>query len=390
MSDRKASDFSVLDSLNLNEEIALEGHIFHIDISETKNGNTKCDFIITDYADSIGCRIFLKKSEDVKIGLNDWVKVIGRLEADRFNGEYYINTKKIDKIEPKMQARKDNAEKKRIELHAHTNMSEMSGVVSAKDLAKRAKEFGHEAIAVTDFGVVHSFPFAYKESNDNFKIIFGVEAYVVDDEQDMITKPSDKLIEEEVYVVFDIETTGLDPYNDKIIEIGAIKLKGKEIIDEFSVFVNPEMNIPKEITKLTNITNDMVKDADNIEKVLPEFVEFCKDTTVVAHNAKFDVGFINQKAKNQGLEYSPSVIDTLHWARVLLPDQKRFGLKNIATYFNISLENHHRAVDDAKATAEIFQKFLNMVLRAGNKYTKCRNFEYNDTCKKSGRIKGSL
>lgn len=160
VSDRKASDFSVLDSLNLNEEIALEGHIFHIDISETKNGNTKCDFIITDYADSIGCRIFLKKSEDVKIGLNDWVKVIGRLEADRFNGEYYINVKKIDKIEPKMQARKDNAEKKRIELHAHTNMSEMSGVVSAKDLAKRAKEFGHEAIAVTDFGVVHSFPFA--------------------------------------------------------------------------------------------------------------------------------------------------------------------------------------------------------------------------------------
>ena len=125
------------------------------------------------------------------------------------------------------------------------------------------------------------------------------------------------------------------------------------------------MGIPEEITKLTNITNDMVKDADNIEKVLPEFLEFCKDTTVVAHNAKFDVGFINQKAKNQGLEYSPSVIDTLHWARVLLHDQKRFGLKNVANYFNISLENHHRAVDDAKATAEIFQKFLNMVLSKG-------------------------
>ena len=241
----------------------------------------------------------------------------------------------------------------------------MSGVVSAKDLAKRAKEFGHSAVAVTDFGVVHSFPFAYKESDENFKIIFGVEAYVVDDEQEMITKPADRLIEDEIYVVFDIETTGLDPYKDKIIEIGAIKLKGKEIIDEFSVFINPEIDIPEEITALTNITNDMVKDAEKVETVLPKFLEFCKDTTVVAHNAKFDVGFINQKAKNLGLEYSPSVIDTLHWARILLPEQKRFGLKYIANYFNVVLDNHHRAVDDAKATAEIFQKFLNMVLSRG-------------------------
>ncbi|MDO5088177.1 MAG: PolC-type DNA polymerase III [Leptotrichiaceae bacterium] len=363
--DRKTSEFTVLESLNSGEAIALEGHIFDINISETKNGNIKYDFLITDYTDSIGCRIFGKPNEDLKIGLNDWVKVNGIFEQDRFTGEFYINTKKVDKIEPKIAKRKDNAEKKRVELHAHTNMSEMSGVVSAKDLAKRAKEFGHSAVAVTDFGVVHSFPFAYKESSDDFKIIFGVEAYVVDDEQEMITKPSEKLIEEEIYVVFDIETTGLDPYKDKIIEIGAIKLKGKEIIDEFSVFINPEISIPEEITSLTNITDEMVKDAEKIETVLPEFLEFCKGTTVVAHNAKFDVGFINQKAKNLDLEYSPSVIDTLHWARILLPDQKRFGLKYIANYFNVVLDNHHRAVDDAKATAEIFQKFLNMILSKG-------------------------
>jgi len=364
--DREASEFSILESLNTSENIALEGQIFHVDTSETKNGNLKCDFLITDYNDSIGCRIFAKDTTELKdINLNDWVKVNGIFEADRFTGEYYVNTKRVDKIEPKIFSRKDNAEKKRIELHAHTNMSEMSGVVSAKDLAKRAKEFGHSAVAVTDFGVVHSFPFAYKESDENFKIIFGMEAYVVDDEQEMITKPSDKLIEEEIYVVFDIETTGLDPYKDRIIEIGAIKLKGKEIIDEFSVFVNPEMDIPEEITRLTNITNDMVKDAEKVEEILPKFLEFCKNTTVVAHNAKFDVGFINQKAKNQGLEYSPSVIDTLHWARILLPEQKRFGLKYIANYFNVSLDNHHRAVDDAKATAEIFQKFLNMILSKG-------------------------
>ncbi|EEY35648.1 PolC-type DNA polymerase III [Pseudoleptotrichia goodfellowii] len=362
---RETSEFSILENLNLGEGIALEGQIFDINISETKNGNLKYEFLITDYTDSIRCVIFPKNNETLKISLNDWVKVNGIFEPDKFTGEFYIRTQKVDKIEPKISKRFDNAEKKRVELHAHTNMSEMSGVVSAKDLAKRAKEFGHSAVAVTDFGVVHSFPFAYKESDENFKIIFGVEAYVVDDEQEMITKPADRLIEDEIYVVFDIETTGLDPYKDKIIEIGAIKLKGKEIIDEFSVFINPEIDIPEEITALTNITNDMVKDAEKVETVLPKFLEFCKDTTVVAHNAKFDVGFINQKAKNLGLEYSPSVIDTLHWARILLPEQKRFGLKYIANYFNVVLDNHHRAVDDAKATAEIFQKFLNMVLSRG-------------------------
>ena len=170
VADRKTSEFKVLDSLNLNEEVALEGHIFHIDISETKNGNIKCDFIITDYTDSIGCRIFLKNTGELKIGLNDWVKVIGRFEIDRFTGEHYINAKKIDKIEPKMIERKDNAEKKRIELHAHTNMSEMSGVVSAKDLAKRSKEFGHEAIAVTDFGVVLIIDNISFHSKNYFKI----------------------------------------------------------------------------------------------------------------------------------------------------------------------------------------------------------------------------
>ena len=363
--DREASPFSALETLHSGEGIALEGQIFNVENRETKNGNIRFDFMITDYTDSIGCRIFLKPGEDLQLSIDDWVKVNGIFEQDRFSGEFYINTKKVDKIEPKLSKRIDNAKKKRIELHAHTNMSEMSGVMSAQNLAKRAKEFGHSAVAVTDFGVVHSYPFAYKESSDDFKIIFGVEAYMVDDEQEMITKPSDRLIEDEIYVVFDIETTGLDPFKDRIIEIGAIKLKGKEIIDEFSVFINPEIDIPEEITALTNITNDMVKDAHTVEEILPKFLEFCKDTTVVAHNAKFDVGFINQKAKNLDLEYSPSVIDTLHWARILLPDQKRFGLKYIANYFNIVLDNHHRAVDDAKATAEVFRKFLNMVLSKG-------------------------
>lgn len=363
--ERESSEFSVLDSLNSGESVALEGHIFQIEIKETKNGTFICDFLITDYTDSIGCRVFLKNRKELEITKGNWVKVTGIFEPDKFSGEFYIRAQKIDKIEDKILKREDRAPVKRIELHAHTNMSEMSGVVSAEELVKRAREFGHKAVAVTDFGVVHSFPFAQKGAKDGFKVIFGIEAYVVDDEQEMITKPKDINIEEETYVVFDIETTGLDPYKDKIIEIGGIKLKGKNITDTFSVFINPQIPIPAEITKLTNITDDMVKDAETLDKVLPRFLEFCKDTTVVAHNAKFDVGFINQKAKSLNLEYSPSVIDTLHWARILLPDQKRFGLKYVANYFNVSLDNHHRAVDDAKATAEIFQKFLNMVLSKG-------------------------
>ena len=271
----------------------------------------------------------------------------------------------MESIESEETKKEDNAPKKRVELHAHTNMSEMSGVMSIKDYAKRAKEFGHSAIAVTDFGVVHSFPFAFKEANENFKIIYGVEAYVVDDEAQMITNPKDLGIEEETYVVFDIETTGFDPFNDKIIEIGAVKMKGKEIIDEFSEFVNPKIPIPKEIVKLTSITDEMVKDAPDIKTILPRFLEFCGDSTVVAHNAKFDVGFIKQKSSDQNLEFSPSVVDTLPLARALLVNEKKFGLANLTKYFGIILESHHRAIDDARATAEVFQKFFNMIITKG-------------------------
>lgn len=365
--DMDAVPFSTLDILNDGENVALEGKIFNLDMKEIKNGKLMCDFMITDYTNSVSCRIFFspKEKEDVQVKLGSWVKITGTFEADMYTGEKYVRTQKVEAIESKDVKKEDNAPKKRIELHAHTNMSEMSGVMSIKDYAKRAKEFGHSGIAVTDYGVVHSFPFAFKEASENFKVIFGMEAYVVDDEQDLITNPKDKMIEDEIYVVFDIETTGFDPFNDKIIEIGAVKMRGREIIGEFSEFVNPEIPIPPKITELTTITDEMVANAEKIETVLPRFLEFCTDTTVVAHNAKFDVGFIKQKTIEQGLEYSPSVIDTLPLARTLLPDSRGYGLANLVKYFGITLETHHRAVDDAKATAEVFQKFLNMILSKG-------------------------
>ena len=348
--------------------VEVEGKIFKIDVRETKNNSLMHDFLITDYNDSINCKIFLNPKDEAQIAIlkvNDWVKVKGYYKKDDFYTEDYIGVQDLESIESEETKKEDNAPKKRVELHAHTNMSEMSGVMSIKDYAKRAKEFGHSAIAVTDFGVVHSFPFAFKEANENFKIIYGVEAYVVDDEAQMITNPKDLGIEEETYVVFDIETTGFDPFNDKIIEIGAVKMKGKEIIDEFSEFVNPKIPIPEEIVKLTSITDEMVKDAPDIKTILPRFLEFCGDSTVVAHNAKFDVGFIKQKSSDQNLEFSPSVVDTLPLARALLVNEKKFGLANLTKYFGIILESHHRAIDDARATAEIFQKFFNMIITKG-------------------------
>ena len=348
--------------------VEVEGKIFKIDVRETKNNSLMYDFLITDYNDSINCKIFLNPKDEAQIEIlkvNDWVKVKGYYKKDDFYTEDYIGVQDLESIEAEETKKEDNAPKKRVELHAHTNMSEMSGVMSIKDYAKRVKEFGHSAIAVTDFGVVHSFPFAFKEANENFKIIYGVEAYVVDDEAQMITNPKDLGIEEETYVVFDIETTGFDPFNDKIIEIGAVKMKGKEIIDEFSEFVNPKIPIPEEIVKLTSITDEMVKDAPDIKTILPRFLEFCGDSTVVAHNAKFDVGFIKQKSSDQNLEFSPSVVDTLPLARALLVNEKKFGLANLTKYFGIILESHHRAIDDARATAEIFQKFFNMIITKG-------------------------
>ena len=348
--------------------VEVEGKIFKIDVRETKNNSLMYDFLITNYNDSINCKIFLNPKDEAQIAIlkvNDWVKVKGYYKKDDFYTEDYIGVQDLESIESEETKKEDNAPKKRVELHAHTNMSEMSGVMSIKDYAKRAKEFGHSAIAVTDFGVVHSFPFAFKEANENFKIIYGVEAYVVDDEAQMITNPKDLGIEEETYVVFDIETTGFDPFNDKIIEIGAVKMKGKEIIDEFSEFVNPKIPIPEEIVKLTSITDEMVKDAPDIKTILPRFLEFCGDSTVVAHNAKFDVGFIKQKSIDQNLEFSPSVVDTLPLARALLSNEKKFGLANLTKYFGIILESHHRAIDDARATAEVFQKFFNMIITKG-------------------------
>ena len=261
--------------------------------------------------------------------------------------------------------RKDLYPEKRVELHCHTKMSDMDGVSEVKDIVKRAHDWGHKAIAITDHGVVQAFPDAnhYIESldkDDPFKIIYGVEAYLVDDLTEIAQGAKDQTLQD-TYVVFDLETTGFSPIQDKIIEIGAVKVEQGRITERFSTFVNPKIPIPFKITDLTGITDDMVMDAEPVEEVLPKFLDFVGDAVLVAHNAGFDVSFIEQNCRYQEIEKEFISVDTVALARVLLPTLSKYKLNVVAKALNISLENHHRAVDDAQATAEIFVRFVEML-----------------------------
>ena len=291
----------------------------------------------------------------------------------------------VKKIPDFTTSRSDNSARKRVELHCHTKMSDMDGVSEAKDLVKRAYKWGHPAIAITDHGVVQAFPDAnhvwedlWKEEKnkrkeagdpnpdkqDFFKIIYGMEAYLVDDLQEIVTGENGQDFSAD-FVVFDIETTGFSPVNNRIIEIGAVKVSGGEIVDRYSTFVNPDVPIPFEIQKLTGINDSMVIDSPMIEEILPQFLAFCGDAILVAHNANFDMSFIKENASRQGIKRKFTYVDTVGIARVLLPHQAKHTLDAVAKTLGVSLENHHRAVDDAEATAEIFVKFIPMLKEAG-------------------------
>ena len=335
--------------------VAVLGDVFKTEIIETKTGKTILTFFITDYEGSIAVKCFLKPQEteavldNVKKGL--YCKVRGEAIYDTYAREVVIMGRdilKMSKIE-----RMDGAEEKRIELHCHTNMSAMDGITSVTKLIERASKWGHPAIAITDHGVVQAFPDAQIAAKRNkIKVLYGVEGYLVNDGVPIALKDRGQNFDDE-YVVFDIETTGFSPKHNKIIEIGAIKVVNGEAVDMFSAFVYPQCKIPFKITELTGITDEMVREAKTIDEVLPKFIEFVGDSVVVAHNAGFDTGFIKKNCNDLGLEFNNTVLDTVTLARFLYPELKRVKLNVVAKHLGISLENHHRAVDDAKATAEI-------------------------------------
>ncbi len=351
-------------------EILFRGKVLNVETREIRNEKTIIIYSVTDFTDTITVKMFVRNEQlpdilgEVKSGA--FLKIKGVTTIDKYDGELTIGSVSgIKKIPDFTETRKDTAPEKRVELHCHTKMSDMDGVSEVKDIVKRAHDWGHKAIAITDHGVVQSFPDAnhYIETldkDDPFKVIYGVEGYLVDDLQDVAVNGKGQSLEG-TYVVFDLETTGFSPIKDKIIEIGAVKVENGVIRDHYSTFVNPGVPIPFQITQLTSITDQMVMGSPDIETVLPEFLEFVGDAVLVAHNASFDVGFIEQNCRYQDIEPDFTSVDTVALARILLPTLSKFKLNVVAKALNISQEHHHRAVDDARVTAEIFVKFIQML-----------------------------
>ena len=352
-------------------EVVIRGKILSVDTREIRNEKTIIIFSVTDFTDTIVLKIFAR-NDDVpellkEISGGKFVRVKGVATIDKFDSELTIGSiVGIKKCADFTTVRMDTSVEKRIELHCHTKMSDMDGVSDVKDIVKRAMKWGHKAIAITDHGDVQAFPDANHTvpSDSDFKVIYGVEAYLVDDLKGMVTDSQNQDLDAD-YVVFDLETTGFSPETNRIIEIGAVKVQNGKIVDKFSTFVNPQVPIPFRIEQLTSINDSMVIDAPVIADILPEFMKFCEGCVMVAHNADFDMSFIKKNCQRLDIPCKPTIVDTVALARVLLPNLNRFKLDTVAKALGVSLENHHRAVDDAGCTAEIFVTFIEMLRERG-------------------------
>lgn len=345
------------------------GDVFKIESKETKFGNRfRVKIFITDYTGSYIVKTLSPvdaKDNNKLVELEGKTVIVrGGIDYDSFERENIINPSSIYVVERYNIT--DIADKKRVELHMHTNMSTMDGMTPAEDLINTAYKWGHKAVAITDHGVVQSFPAAMnaveaiRKKGGDFKIIYGVEAYFVNDFVGAVKGNQDTPFDEE-FIVFDVETTGLKPGTDRLTEIGAVKVVNGEVVEEFDTFVNPEMSIPPKITELTGITNEMVKDAPSEKEALNRFLDFCGDRILIAHNADFDMSFINAATNRCEIQYNPTYIDTVPMARALLPDIKNHKLDTVANALKLPEFNHHRACDDARILGHIFIRFMDML-----------------------------
>ena len=355
-----------------DKKVSLEGEVINSEDRELKSGRVLYSFDLYDGTSTLTCKAFLDKKNAKKVMGRvknaKAIKIAGTAQMDSFSHEQTVMAYTILEIEPpKKEIRMDNAEEKRVELHMHTKMSQMDGMTSATDLIKRAMKWGMKSIAITDHGVVQAFPEAHKLlgfDNHDIKIIYGVEAYLAPDKVSPVSFSKGQSIDT-TYCVLDLETTGFSFRTEKITEVGIMKVKNGEVIDEFSCFVNPEKPIPQRVVEVTNITDDMVKDAETIDKVMPKILEFVGDSVLVAHNADFDIGFLKYNANKLGLSLDNTYLDTLRLAKDLFPDYKKYKLGKIAENLGIKVEVAHRALDDVDTTVKVLNVMLNMLKEKG-------------------------
>ncbi|SKA90697.1 DNA polymerase III catalytic subunit, PolC type [Clostridium sp. USBA 49] len=370
--------------------IAIEGEISNIETKELKSGKTLVSFDLYDGSSSMTCKAFLKPGEEdevlSRLKKAKGVRLCGNSGYSKFSGEIELIANTIVETEGiKRIKRMDNAEIKRVELHMHTQMSQMDAMTSATDLIKRAMSWGMKSIAITDHGVVQAFPEAHKllgRDNPDMKVIYGVEAYLAPDKKPSVTNSKGQSIDT-TYCVLDLETTGFSPVTEKITEIGIMKLKDGKVIDKFSCFVNPEKPIPQRVVEVTNITYDMVKDAETIDKVFPKILDFINGSVLVAHNAEFDIGFLKHNAKELGYDFDFTYIDTLSLAKEVFPDFKTYKLGKIAKNLGIKVEVAHRALDDVDTTVKVFDIMLKKLKEKGVKtLDDIDTYGYDDEAKK--------
>lgn len=361
------SDEALMEIQQIQDEerrITIEGYVFFTEVRELRSGRSLLTIKITDYTDSILVKMFSRDNEDAELmqalKKGAWVRARGSIQNDTFVRDLVMIAQDIMEIFPAV--RQDTAPEgqKRVELHAHTMMSQMDAVVSASTLVEQAAKWGHPAIAITDHANVQSFPEAYNAGKKhNIKVLYGLEANLVDDGVPIVYEEQHRNLDETEFVVFDVETTGLSAVYDTIIELAAVKVRGGELKETFERFANPHHPLSSTTTELTGITDDMVKDAPEVAEVMRDFVEFIGDAVLVAHNASFDMGFFYEACKKANIKVNPyPVIDTLELARFLYPELRNHRLNTLAKKFDIELTQHHRAIYDTEATAHLLNQLL--------------------------------
>ena len=362
--DENAPITQIKDVEDGTRNVVIEGNIFNIESRELKSGAVIFTGEITDYSDSIAFKKFVSDKDQIEqmsaIKPGTWAKMQGTAADDQYQHDVVFNISSFETVEHVGRTEKYEGEQKRVELHLHTNMSQLDATNTPTDFIKTAKKFGQKAIAITDHGDVQSFPEAYSTGKaTDMKILYGVEANMIDDHALLVLNPAPMTYEDREFVIFDVETTGLSSVYDTIIEIGAVKMKNGEVLERFDKFINPHHPLSEQTINLTSITDEMVSAADDEDVVIKQFQDFYGDRPLCGHNVQFDVGFVNAALRRAGLsEITQPVVDTLEVSRLLHPEQNRHTLDSLAKKYNVSLEHHHRANQDAEATGYLMYKLL--------------------------------